>query len=125
MIHFAIPLGAVFGLLGVAAGAFGAHSLKAILSPEMLQAFEVGVRYQLYHALGLVAVGALARQQQTGAYATAVVAFLIGILLFSGSLYVMALSGIRWVGLFTPVGGVAFLIGWACMAWGSWLDRAR
>ncbi|GKS58434.1 hypothetical protein YTPLAS18_19610 [Nitrospira sp.] len=125
MIHFAIPLGALLGLLGVAAGAFGAHSLKVILSPEMLQAFEVGVRYQLYHALALVAVGALARQRQTGAYTKAVCAFLIGILLFSGSLYLMALTGIRWFGAMTPAGGVAFLAGWAYLAWGSWVDRPR
>jgi uncharacterized membrane protein YgdD (TMEM256/DUF423 family) len=120
MLKMALPIGACCGLVGVAAGAFGAHALKALLQPDMLQAFEVGVRYQLYHALALIAVGIQGRFTPLRAFELAVRAFLFGILLFSGSLYVLALSGLRWIGALTPFGGVGFLVGWACLAWGSW-----
>ncbi len=120
MLKWSIPIGACLGFLGVAGGAFGAHALKAYLQPEMLQAFEVGVRYQLYHALALVAVGMLGRGGRARPYVWAARAFFLGTLLFSGSLYVLALSGVRWLGAVTPLGGVAFLAGWACLAWGGW-----
>lgn len=120
MVKLAVLIGALCGFLGVAGGAFGAHALKAILQPDLLQVFEVGIRYQLYHALALVALGILARQAPLRSFELAARAFVVGILLFSGSLYVLALTGVRWVGALTPVGGVALLAGWAWLAWGAW-----
>lgn len=108
-------LGALFGFLAVAAGAFGAHALRAELGPEMLAVFETGARYQMYHALGLVGV-ALVRAHLPGRLvATAGWLFVTGILLFSGSLYMLALTGTTWWGAVTPLGGVAFLAGWICL----------
>lgn len=113
-------LGSAAAGLGVALGAFGAHALKARLAPELLAVFEVGVRYQLVHALGLIAVAwALVRWPGAATPITAAGAlFAAGIVLFSGSLYVLALSGVRAWGAITPLGGVAWLAGWACLAWG-------
>ena len=109
-------LGAASAFLSVAACAFGAHALRARLSPDLLAAFETGARYQMYHALGLLAV-ALAVARWPGAAAQwAGWLFVAGTLLFSGSLYVLALTGIRWLGAITPLGGVAFLAGWICLA---------
>lgn len=109
-------LGALSGFISVAAGAFGAHALRGRLSPEYLGIFETAARYQMYHALALLAVAwAITR----GAGSTAQWAgwlFLIGTVLFSGSLYALALSGTRWLGAITPLGGVAFLAGWLCLA---------
>jgi len=113
-------LGAGFAFLAVAGGAFGAHSLKAILTPDMLAVFETGVRYQMYHALALLAVGWAAQQYPQAAFHIAGWLFVAGILLFSGSLYVLALSGVRWLGAITPLGGVLFLAGWAVFAWQFW-----
>jgi uncharacterized membrane protein YgdD (TMEM256/DUF423 family) len=110
----------VFGGLSVAAGAFGAHALKAILTPEMLAVFETAARYQMYHALALVAVGLSLQRADQSAFRRGGLAFLAGIALFSGSLYVLAFTGIRWLGALTPLGGVAFLIGWGLLAWGWW-----
>jgi uncharacterized membrane protein YgdD (TMEM256/DUF423 family) len=108
-------LGALFGFLAVAAGAFGAHALRAELGPEMLAVFETGARYQMYHALGLVGV-ALVRAHLPGRLvATAGWLFVAGILFFSGSLYMLALTGTTWWGAVTPLGGVAFLAGWICL----------
>lgn len=111
-----VMIGALFGVVGVALGAFGAHGLRSRLSPEMLAVFETGVRYQMYHALALVALGAIAPSIAGRLPTIAGWAFTIGILLFSGSLYVLALTEIRILGAVTPLGGVAFLIGWACLA---------
>lgn len=110
-----LGLGAVNGFIAVAAGAFGAHALKARLPADMLAVFETGARYQMYHALALVLVGALglAGRSLDGAGW----AFLAGIVLFSGSLYALALSGVRVLGAVTPFGGLAFLVGWALLAW--------
>jgi uncharacterized membrane protein YgdD (TMEM256/DUF423 family) len=113
-------LGAVFGLLAVAAGAFGAHGLKARLGPDLLAVFEVGVRYQAMHALALFAVAWAATRWPGRAVCAAGWAFVAGILVFSGSLYLLALTGERWLGAVTPLGGVAFLAGWACLAWAAW-----
>ncbi len=109
-------LGALFGGLGVAAGAFGAHALRARLDPRMLEVFETGVRYQMFHALALLAAAWLWQQTHSTAAQVAGWAFLAGILLFSGSLYALALTGMRGLGAITPIGGVAFIIGWAALA---------
>lgn len=107
-------------LLGVAAGAFGAHGLKSRLTPEMLAVFETGVRYQLVHALALLAVAWACTRWPGRAASAAGFLFLSGIVVFSGSLYLLALTGVRSFGAVTPIGGVAFLAGWACLAWAGW-----
>jgi uncharacterized membrane protein YgdD (TMEM256/DUF423 family) len=106
----------VFMFVAVAMGAFGAHALKTRFSPDVLNIFETGVRYQVYHALGLFVVSWLASRQATSLLNSAGVAFTIGIVLFSGSLYLLCLTGARWWGAVTPLGGLAFLIGWALLA---------
>jgi uncharacterized membrane protein YgdD (TMEM256/DUF423 family) len=113
--------------LAVAAGAFGAHGLKEKLAPEMLAVYETGCRYQMYHALALVLVGLLARQGASGprALAGAGAAFLAGILLFSGSLYALALTGERWLGAVTPFGGLFFLLGWLLFLRAAWGRGSR
>jgi uncharacterized membrane protein YgdD (TMEM256/DUF423 family) len=117
-------LGSLSAGLGVALGAFGAHALKARLAPEMLAVYEVGVRYQLVHALALLAV-AWAATRWPGAWVNASGwLFVAGTLLFSGSLYALALSGVRGLGAVTPIGGVAWLAGWACLTWGAWRGAA-
>ena len=99
-------------------GAFGAHALAARLSADMQAIWHTAVQYQFYHALALLAVGLLARQGMTGAgVATATVCFAVGTLIFSGSLYVLAFSGIRWLGAITPIGGVLLIVGWAALLW--------
>ena len=110
-------IGAVLGFLGVAFGAFGAHALRNRLSPEMLAVFETAVRYQMYHAFAVLIVSAAIGH--IGTARLLVIAgwsFFAGILLFSGSLYALALTGVGILGAITPVGGVLFLIGWACLA---------
>ena len=112
-------LGSVSALIGVALGAFAAHGLKARLAPELVATFETGVRYQLTHALALLAVAwALGRWSGTAALAAGWL-FVAGTVLFCGSLYVLALGGPRWLGPVTPLGGLAFLAGWACLAWAA------
>lgn len=111
-----IATGAVSAFLGVALGAFGAHGLRKRLSADMLAVFEIGVRYQLYHALALLGAGAAAARLAPGALGAAGILFVIGTLVFSGSLYVLALSGRKWLGAVTPLGGLALLAGWACLA---------
>jgi uncharacterized membrane protein YgdD (TMEM256/DUF423 family) len=109
-------LGAVSGFISVAAGAFGAHALRGRLTPEYLGIFETAARYQMYHGLALLAV-AWAITRGTGGMAQwAGWLFVTGTVLFSGSLYGLALTGIRWLGAITPLGGVAFLAGWLCLA---------
>lgn len=109
-------LGSVSGLIAVAAGAFGAHALRARLSSGYLAVFETAARYQMYHALGLLAV-AWAVSRWPGALPQwAGWLFVIGTVLFSGSLYGLALTGTRWLGAITPLGGAAFLAGWLCLA---------
>jgi uncharacterized membrane protein YgdD (TMEM256/DUF423 family) len=109
-------LGAASALLSVGAGAFAAHALRSRLAPELLAVFETGARYQMYHALGLF-VAAWAQTRWPGPWPVrAGWLFAVGTLLFSGSLYALALSGVRWLGAITPLGGVAFLMGWICLA---------
>jgi uncharacterized membrane protein YgdD (TMEM256/DUF423 family) len=109
-------LGAASAAVAVAAGAFGAHALRARLSPGSLAVFETGARYQMYHALALFAVAwALSRwPSQLAIWAGWL--FVAGSVLFSGSLYLLALTGTRWWGAVTPLGGAAFLAGWICLA---------
>ncbi|MEO8196482.1 MAG: DUF423 domain-containing protein [Thermoanaerobaculia bacterium] len=114
-----LTLGALSAGLAVALGAFAAHGLKARLDPQALATFEVGARYQMYHALALLAVGLLAERwpgQESGLLVWSGALFLAGTLLFSGSLYALGLTGFRWLGAITPFGGVAFLAGWGCLA---------
>jgi uncharacterized membrane protein YgdD (TMEM256/DUF423 family) len=108
-------LGSASALVAVGAGAFGAHGLRARLAPDLLAVFETAARYQMYHALALLAVAwAITRWPGTWP-ARAGWLFLIGTVLFSGSLYALALSGVRWLGAVTPLGGAAFLAGWLCL----------
>ncbi|MGB7211998.1 MAG: DUF423 domain-containing protein [Gemmatimonadales bacterium] len=116
-------LGALSAAIAVAAGAFGAHALKGHLSPDDLAVFETSARYQMYHALALLAVAWAASRWPGGAMNAAGWLFVIGTLLFSGSLYALALSGVRWLGAVTPLGGLAFLAGWLCLAVGAWRGR--
>jgi uncharacterized membrane protein YgdD (TMEM256/DUF423 family) len=108
-------VGAVAALIGVGFGAFGAHGLRGRLSPEMLAVFETGVRYQMYHAFAILIV-AIALSRFDGALVrSAGWLFTVGILLFSGSLYALALTGTTMLGAITPFGGIAFLAGWVCL----------
>jgi uncharacterized membrane protein YgdD (TMEM256/DUF423 family) len=110
-------IGAVLGFLGVAFGAFGAHALKNRLSPELLAVFETGVRYQMYHAFAvLIVAAAIGHIGNARLLVIAGWLFFAGVLLFSGSLYALALTGVGILGAITPLGGVLFLIGWACLA---------
>jgi uncharacterized membrane protein YgdD (TMEM256/DUF423 family) len=113
-------LGAVLAGIAVAAGAFGAHALRGRLEPDMLAVFETAVRYQMYHALALLAVAWGTTRWPDGSAALAGGLFVAGIVLFSGSLYVLALSGMRWLGAVTPLGGLCFLAGWGTLAWTIW-----
>lgn len=113
-------LGAVFAATAVAAGAFGAHALKTILDPPMLAVYETAARYQMYHALGLFVVAWLCRETHSRWAVKAGWLFCAGILLFSGSLYIVALGGIKWMGALTPLGGASFIGGWTCIAWTAW-----
>jgi uncharacterized membrane protein YgdD (TMEM256/DUF423 family) len=116
-------LGSLFALLGVVAGAFGAHALRGSLSPEFAAIFETAVRYQLVHALALLAT-AWACGRWPGAAASAAGAlFTVGIVLFSGSLYLLVFTRVRGLGAITPVGGLAFIVGWGCLAWAAWRNE--
>jgi uncharacterized membrane protein YgdD (TMEM256/DUF423 family) len=109
--------------LGVAFGAFGAHALRARLSPDMLAVFETGVRYHMVHSFALFACAWGWARWQRQSYVAAGWAFIGGILIFSGSLYLLALTGARWLGAVTPLGGMAFLAGWLCLIAGAALAR--
>jgi uncharacterized membrane protein YgdD (TMEM256/DUF423 family) len=115
-----LMLGTILAGCGVAAGAFGAHALKEILDTPMLQVFETATRYVMYHAFGLCIVSwAIDRYPGQGLEKSGWL-FILGIFLFSGSLYLVSLAGIRWVGAVTPIGGLAFMAGWILFAWGVW-----
>lgn len=116
-------LGAVFAALGVATGAFGAHALEGQLSEDLVSIFETGARYQLIHALALLAAGWASTRWSEKHTTIAGWAFVVGILIFSGSLYALSLSGIRVLGAITPIGGVAFIVGWLMLAWAAWKSR--
>ncbi|MBN1958378.1 MAG: DUF423 domain-containing protein [Desulfuromonadales bacterium] len=115
-----LTVGALSAFIGVAAGAFGAHGLKHRISADMLAVFETGVRYQMYHALALMAVAWACSHWPSALVTASGWSFLLGTLLFSGSLYLMTLSGIKSFGAITPVGGLAFLLGWLFLVLGIW-----
>jgi uncharacterized membrane protein YgdD (TMEM256/DUF423 family) len=109
-------LGSLFAFLGVSLGAFAAHALEARLEPRALEVFETGARYQMIHALALLLTGLILARWPGGLGVVAGWAFVLGILIFSGSLYILALSGVRAWGAVTPLGGVAFLVGWILLS---------
>lgn len=111
--------GSLLGFAGVAAGAFGAHALRGSLSARDLEIFETAVRYQLIHALALLVVGLWLVQRPSGLLAIAGWSFIAGVAVFSGSLYALVLTQTRWLGAVTPLGGVAFLLGWLLLAWAA------
>jgi uncharacterized membrane protein YgdD (TMEM256/DUF423 family) len=115
-----LTLGAVSALLAVGAGAFGAHALRQQLTPERLEVFETAARYQMYHALALLAVAWAVGRWPGGTTSTAGWLFLAGTVLFSGSLYLLSVTGIRWLGAVTPLGGVAWIAAWALLAYSAW-----
>jgi len=110
----------LFGFLSVALGAFAAHGLKGHLSPQQLATFEVGARYQMYHALALAATAFAYAKWPDPLFITGGWLLIVGTLLFSGSLYALSFHSIRWVGLMTPLGGLGLMSGWLCLAWAVW-----
>lgn len=115
-------IAAINMFIAVAAGAFGAHGLKAMLSAEMLAVWQTAATYQTSHALGLFGIALLMHRLQSIWLARSATAMLIGIVIFSGSLYLLAVSGIRWLGAITPFGGLALLLAWAMLAWAAYRD---
>ncbi len=113
-------LGALLACVAVGAGAFGAHGLRGRLTPDLLDVFETAARYQMYHALGLLAAAWASERWPGGASVAAGWLFVAGIVLFSGSLYLLSLTATRWLGAITPLGGAAFLAGWLALAWAIW-----
>lgn len=121
-----LVIGAALGFLTVALGAFGAHVLKTLLSPDSMNLYQKAVYYQGLHTMALLITGILSLTTQQSAIKVAGWSFLTGILLFSGSLYLLALTGYRSLGAITPIGGVAFLVGWASLGLAAWrLPRDR
>ena len=120
MLRGFLMLAAFFGFTGVALGAFAAHGLKNRLTPEYLTIFHTGVTYQLVHTLALFGVALLATQIQGRLVAWAGFSFAAGILLFSGSLYLLTITGVSKLGIVTPFGGLAFLVGWVCLGLAAW-----
>lgn len=123
--RFYFILGCISAAIGIGAGAFGAHGLKAILSPEMLTTYETAVRYQMYHAFGLIAI-ALAGGSIPGSKVRLVGwCFAGGTVLFSGSLYLLTLTGTLWLGAITPLGGIAFIAGWLTLGYSVYQNHSR
>lgn len=110
-------IGSILTGLGVVFGAFGAHALKASLSPQLLTSFETGVRFQMYHGLGLLALAWAVGRWPERRLAPAAWLLLVGTIVFSGSLYLLVLTGVRWFGAVTPFGGVALIVGWGLVVW--------
>lgn len=113
-----LAIGAIFAGIAVAGGAFAAHALRDHLNDRTLAIFETGIRYQMYHALALLLIAGLLSRPELPPLSLTIAgyAFIIGTIIFSGSLYMLSLSGIKWLGAITPLGGVAFIVGWACLA---------
>jgi len=121
MASLTLSLAACSGFVCVALGAFGAHALRGRLDDYALGVFETAVHYQFFHSLALLAVGLLMLQLPGSALLrSSALLFGIGIVVFSGSLYLLAVTGLRWLGAITPLGGLAFLAGWACLAAAAW-----
>jgi uncharacterized membrane protein YgdD (TMEM256/DUF423 family) len=118
MTQIFLAIAAVFGGLSVAAGAFGSHALKERLTERALEVFETAARYQMYHALAILLVAVLLSRAESGQslLTASAIAFVVGILVFSGSLYALSLSGVKWLGAIAPLGGTAFMVGWGCLA---------
>ena len=120
--HF-LFLAGILGFLGVLAGTFGAHGLKGKLEPALLETFEVGVRYHLVHAVALLAVSLMVGRDNPRAIGVAGLAFIVGICIFCGSLYALALTGVKTFGMVAPIGGASFMIGWAALAVAGWKKK--
>jgi uncharacterized membrane protein YgdD (TMEM256/DUF423 family) len=116
-------IGALSAFVAVGLGAFGAHALRSRLTSEMLTIFEVGVRYQMYHALGLLAVAWASSRWPGNEVRAAGWCFAAGTVIFSGSLYLLSVTGQRRLGAVTPLGGLGFIVGWLALAWGVWHTR--
>jgi len=114
--HRYIAVGASFAGLAVIAGAFGAHALKDTLNSTMLNTYHTAVDYMFLHAIGIILLGILKQQTSKPCHTKVFIAFITGIVLFSGSLFVLSLSGIKWLGAITPFGGMCFIIGWLLLA---------
>ena len=116
-----ITLASLSGMFAVIFGAFGAHALKGKLDDQAIKIFETAVQYHFYHSFALLMVGVIAlSQRQTVLLKSSGWLFVVGILVFSGSLYLLSLTGVRWLGAITPLGGLALIAGWACLAATSW-----
>ena len=116
-----ITLASLSGMLAVTFGAFGAHALRSRLDEHALSVFQTAVQYHFYHSLALLAVGVIALSQpQTALLRSSGYLFVVGIVVFSGSLYLLSMSSLRWLGAITPLGGLAFIAGWGCLAAASW-----
>lgn len=122
--QFYLTMAAISGALAVAMGAFATHGLKDVLSEKLMAVMQTGVQYQFYHTFALLLVGLLLRQQLSALLTLSASAFLAGIVLFCGSLYLMAFSGVHWLGIVTPIGGLAFIVGWVSLA-GFFLFKDR
>ena len=116
MSNFFIGLGALSAFISVAAGAFGAHTLKQALDSDMLAVYHTAVDYQFFHSLGLILIGILHKISPRRAHSVAAWAMLVGIMIFSGSLYILSMTGIKWLGMITPIGGICFLAAWLIVA---------
>ena len=122
--NFWLIIGAIGTALAVSAGAFGAHLLQPIFSESIFITYQKAVRYQMYHSIGLIFVALLSSQARTGALNIAGWSFLIGMITFSGSLYLLAFTGFSWLGAITPIGGVAFVIGWISLAFSGFREKS-
>lgn len=116
-------IGSLSAAVGVAAGAFGAHTLRGRLTPDLLNVFETGVRYHLIHALALLTVAGAASRWPGPAVSLAGWCFVAGTILFSGSLYALCLTGLRTLGMITPLGGLSLIVGWLLLGWAAWQGR--
>ncbi len=124
--RLALVMGGIFMFAAVALGAFGAHALRGHLDPQMTAVWQSAVQYHAWHAIALLVIGSLLLHfPHSRGFKLAAWLFVVGILLFAGSLYVIAATGVRSLGMITPLGGVAFLAGWAAVVWAAWRDVRR
>ena len=124
MSNLFIGIGALSALIAVAAGAFGAHGLKQVLSADMLATYHTAAEYQFMHSIALIAIGTLHKVSARHSHISSAWTMIAGILIFSGSLYVLSLTGVKWLGMITPVGGVCFIVAWLILAF-SYLFSSR